>query len=264
MTEPRFHPRVLENFSGAAHMYDRHALFQNYAAGQLLEWIRSESLSSFPQWKPCRIFEAGCGTGFLSVPLAETFPEAELTVTDLSSGMLGMVRSKLLSRSGVEFCVYDFNGSFPESTGRYDLLVSAMALQWAASLPDVLSRFRTMLGGEGRLFFSVPLEGTFREMRKIFEQEGIPYPGLSLPDPDELYKTLLGIFGEAGQVFLKRDSYEETFSSVADFWKTLRNTGTGNASGRPVPLPHLRHLLRKHGGKIRVNYEYALVKCSNY
>lgn len=244
-------------------MYDRHALFQKYAAGRLLEWIRSESLSSFPLWKPGRIFEAGCGTGFLSVPLAETFPEAELTVTDLSSGMLEMVRSKLVSRPGVEFCVYDFNGSFPESTGRYDLLVSAMALQWAASLPDVLSRFRAMLSRGGRFFFSVPLEGTFREMRKIFEQEGIPYPGLSLPDPGVLSCELARVFGE-GHCVLKRNSYEECFPSVPDFWRALRNTGTGNASGRPVPLPHLRHLLRKHGGKIRVNYEYALVKCSNY
>lgn len=78
--------------------------------------------------KPLNILELGCGTGNLSVLLRALFPEARLTLVDLSPDMLKQAARKLggenskLSLQQGGFMDIQFNA------GHFDLVISSMAL----------------------------------------------------------------------------------------------------------------------------------------
>lgn len=74
------------------------------------------------------ILELGCGTGNLTVYLQELFPQARLTLVDLSSEMLAQAATKLGGASERLFLV---EGGFMDiefEPARFDLVVSSMAL----------------------------------------------------------------------------------------------------------------------------------------
>lgn len=78
--------------------------------------------------KPLEILELGCGTGNLSVYLRELFPNARLSLVDLSPDMLTQAALKLGGkRERLELIQGGFMDlEFPPS--RFDLVVSSMAL----------------------------------------------------------------------------------------------------------------------------------------
>lgn len=78
--------------------------------------------------KPLSILELGCGTGNLSLYIQELFPQAELTLVDLSADMLEVASQKLKGdRSRITLLNQGFMAlGFPPQS--FDLIVSSMAL----------------------------------------------------------------------------------------------------------------------------------------
>lgn len=73
------------------------------------------------------ILEIGCGTGNLSLLLAQQFPAAELHVLDISGESLGVCRQRLASRERTHFHEQDITAAvFPATS--YDLVISSIAL----------------------------------------------------------------------------------------------------------------------------------------
>lgn len=78
--------------------------------------------------QPLEILELGCGTGNLSVYLRELFPQARLTLVDLSADMLAQAATKL---GGASEQLSLLQGGFMAlefPPGQFDLVVSSMAL----------------------------------------------------------------------------------------------------------------------------------------
>lgn len=78
--------------------------------------------------QPLRILELGCGTGNLSVCLRELFPQARLTLVDLSPEMLSQAAKKL---GGESDSLTVIQGGFMDvdfASGHFDWIVSSMAL----------------------------------------------------------------------------------------------------------------------------------------
>lgn len=77
---------------------------------------------------PLSILELGCGTGNLSLYIRELFPQAELTLVDLSADMLELASQKLKgNQSNITLINQGFMElNFPEHS--FDLVVSSMAL----------------------------------------------------------------------------------------------------------------------------------------
>jgi tRNA (cmo5U34)-methyltransferase len=72
------------------------------------------------------ILDVGAGTGLLSAFLLEKFPQARLTLMDISENMLDMARKRFALRPGTEYVVCDYSGS--ELGGPYDIICSALSI----------------------------------------------------------------------------------------------------------------------------------------
>lgn len=72
------------------------------------------------------ILDVGAGTGLLSAFLLEKFPDARLTLMDISENMLDLARKRFATRPDTEYIVCDYSCS--ELGGPYDLVCSALSI----------------------------------------------------------------------------------------------------------------------------------------
>ncbi len=81
-----------------------------------------------PREQPVRsILEIGCGTGNLSVLIAQRFPDANLQVLDISAESLQVCRARLEKRDRTHFQCQDIReADFP--AGEFDLVISSIAI----------------------------------------------------------------------------------------------------------------------------------------
>jgi tRNA (cmo5U34)-methyltransferase len=72
------------------------------------------------------ILDVGAGTGLLSAFLLEKFPDARLTLMDISENMLDLARRRFATRPDTEYILCDYSRS--EIGGPYDLVCSALSI----------------------------------------------------------------------------------------------------------------------------------------
>jgi tRNA (cmo5U34)-methyltransferase len=72
------------------------------------------------------ILDVGAGTGLLSAFVLEKFPDARLTLMDISENMLDMARKRFVTRPGTEYIICDYSRS--ELGGPYDMICSALSI----------------------------------------------------------------------------------------------------------------------------------------
>lgn len=97
-----------------------------------------------------RVLEYGCGTGLLGFRLR---PEiGDLTLADVSEGMLAVVREKLLSKPDPQVHPIKLDlTSDPLPEQRFDLVCTAMTLHHISDTDAALKRFAAILVPGGRL-----------------------------------------------------------------------------------------------------------------
>jgi tRNA (cmo5U34)-methyltransferase len=72
------------------------------------------------------ILDIGAGTGLLSALIIRKYPDASLTLVDLSESMLGMAKERFAGRKEVQYITGDY--SSVDFAGRYDLICSALSI----------------------------------------------------------------------------------------------------------------------------------------
>lgn len=72
------------------------------------------------------ILDIGAGTGLLSALIIRKYPDASLTLVDLSESMLGMAKERFAGRKEVRYITGDY--SSVDFAGRYDLICSALSI----------------------------------------------------------------------------------------------------------------------------------------
>ena len=72
------------------------------------------------------ILDIGAGTGLLSALMIQKFPDAELTLVDLSESMLSVAQERFAGRNDVRYIAGDY--SSVDFAGRYDLCCSALSI----------------------------------------------------------------------------------------------------------------------------------------
>ena len=97
---------VEKNFSAAASTYDSAASFQRIAARLFADFIRRHESGRAPA---SSVLELGAGSGLLTAHLPVLFPDAALTVSDLSDKMLDVCRAKFSAVPRMSFERADFN-----------------------------------------------------------------------------------------------------------------------------------------------------------
>jgi tRNA (cmo5U34)-methyltransferase len=77
--------------------------------------------------QPKRVLELGCGTGNLSELIARNFPNARLTLVDLSDSSLRTCRSRMPTSAQVEYVHRDFR-ELVFADNQFDLILSTISL----------------------------------------------------------------------------------------------------------------------------------------
>ncbi|MFI6391396.1 trans-aconitate 2-methyltransferase [Nonomuraea sp. NPDC050547] len=98
---------------------------------------------------PQYVVDAGCGTGELTMALAERWPEATVEGFDSSPAMIAKARE-----TGGRFTVADVTLWRPDRP--VDVLVSNAVLQWVPTHRDLLGHWVDALADGGWLAFQVP------------------------------------------------------------------------------------------------------------
>ncbi|OPX64228.1 MULTISPECIES: trans-aconitate 2-methyltransferase [unclassified Methanoregula] len=76
------------------------------------------------------ILDVGAGTGLLSAYLLSKFPDARLTLMDISENMLDQARKRFAARPGTEYVVCDYSRA--ELGGPYAIVCSALSIHHLA------------------------------------------------------------------------------------------------------------------------------------
>ena len=246
-----------QNFSRAAGTYDANAPFQSLAADSFAHFTAAGTANL----KVDTVFEAGCGTGLVTARLEKLFPDAKFTVCDASPSMLEQAHSKVPS---ADCCAGTFEDAalFASKEGGYSLVVSSMALQWSENLEHSLAALLGMAAKDGAFFFSIPLDGTFASLRRVFEEARLPYPGLRLPSKAELENILERL--AHGGYKIEYHTEEICFDGLREFLRTLKLSGTANSSGVRTDSVALKKMIMKNSAPFRVEYYYATVKIEGF
>ncbi|MWC30094.1 methyltransferase domain-containing protein [Paenibacillus sp. MMS18-CY102] len=200
--------QIKAQFNRSAHqLYDANAKVQPLMAADLLKSILAHRPLTSVEWNgsPLQVLEIGCGTGALTLQLAQHLPPASLiTAVDLAPSMLEAAHSKLnaccphtLDR--VQFVEADaeqeqlpailqtqmptiVGGSAYEAKPTlppFQLIASNACFQWFQRPADTLRAFRQLLATNGMLAFTTFGPDTMRELHASFQEAyalaGRPY-----------------------------------------------------------------------------------------
>ena len=161
---------------------------------------------------PRTVVDLGCGTGNLTVLLAQRWPAARVLGVDSSEEMVRAAPSD----AGVEFTVGDIR-EWSGSGDPVDVLVSNAALQWVPGHLDLLPGLVRAVAPGGWLAFQVP--GNFDEPSHSIRRElaadaayAAHTAGVAVPDAHDA-ETYLHVLRDLG---CQVDAWETTYLHVLD------------------------------------------------
>ncbi len=104
-----------------------------------------------------RILDLGCGSGYLSFPIAAGHPGCEVIGLDIVSGALDANRSRASEEGLKNLTFISYDGiDFPFAPGTFDWIVTRYALHHFPDIEHSIEEIRRCLKGGGRLFISDP------------------------------------------------------------------------------------------------------------
>lgn len=202
---------IKSRFSRSARTYNAHAVIQRRVAQTLV----SDVCVPPPQ----SILEIGCGTGLFTSQLLKKFPQASMTVSDMSSDMLGMTKAKLKNQRPIHYKL--LNPEFDPIDEKFDLIGASMVIHWFQDVQTALETIRGLLNPGGTFYFSTIGQNCFPEWQLALKSCGLPI-GLRLPPP------LPGIY--------KEEQTCVSYPSARAFLKSLKETGANRPRINYTPL----------------------------
>jgi ubiquinone/menaquinone biosynthesis C-methylase UbiE len=125
-----------------------------------------------PDWKPRRILDIGCTVGHNAVPIAQAFPDAEVTAIDTAAAALryGAARAASLGVRNIRFVQANAEDLSRWADGHFDWVQTTMFLHElsANSMPRILAEAHRVLA-PGGLILQIE-QPQFTEEMPLFEQ----------------------------------------------------------------------------------------------
>jgi len=236
---------IATHFGQAAAIYHAEAQMQKDCAKHLLNYLPQPLVLP-----PGKILEVGCGTGFITQELVQSFPDRSLEITDLSVEMLQFCRANLQIPSNrlplnhpIEFRQLDgevinaATGAMP-----YAMIVSGFTIQWFDDLIATLRNWRSQLQEGGILLISFPTCQSFPEWKQICTELDLPFTANPLPDVEVIQSALSQEFNSCK---FDEHSIGLTFNSASDFFRNLKAIGAGfNSIGKRLSFSQMRQLIQ--------------------
>lgn len=153
--------------------------FPPLAVGALDHVRPPQADAAFAHWyvygrlpaRPLRILDAGCGTGFSTLKLAQANPEAEILALDLSETSLRIARERLaaagLSGARIVLRQGDLQREQLEADGPFDYIHSSGVIHHLPDPEAGLRRLRACLAPDGLAYFMVYAAHARHEIRTI-------------------------------------------------------------------------------------------------
>lgn len=227
---------IAKSFGRAAQSYDSVAHFQRWVGQTLLESSEqaSSSLDNVETAAPGIVVDLGCGTGYFSDALRETFSDATYLGVDLSEDMLRYASAHHGSDKAV--WVTGDAERLPFADNSIDLIFSSLAIQWCADLPGLFREIRRVLSPNGRFMFSTLLDGSLKELKLAWaEVDGTQQHVNEFPFPVE-YQSAIEVAGLRCELFDEQTKVLE-YQKVNELTRELKLLGAHNiTSDRPKNL----------------------------
>jgi SAM-dependent methyltransferase len=255
MDKPR-REQLRATFDQAAGLYDRAR--PGYPADLVAELARLAGIAA-----GSRVLEVGCGTGQLTVPLAER--GCEIVALDIGPHLAARARRNLARHPAACVIVAAFEDwSLPALP--FDAVVSATAFHWldpavrvnkaadALRPGGALATIAThhVAGGDEQFF--VEAQGCYARWDPSAPPAGLRLPRAAdiAPDSEELDRS-----GRFGPATFRRYEWENAYSAVA--YRELLLTYSGHRALAPEALKGLldciaRLIDRRYNGKITQRY----------
>ncbi|MCL2101459.1 MAG: methyltransferase domain-containing protein [Fibromonadales bacterium] len=248
----------MSNFNLKASKYDSASASQ----AELAECLFGLSLDYLPDVPPV-LLDLGCGTGHLSLDLANLFPK-KLDCLDISKEMLEICKKKLQAHfSNVKWRLFENDAENFEPDIKYDAIYCSSAIQWFNDIPSFLAKAKKWLNPNGILCIGALGEKTLCELRSAY----IEATGRKLETEAKFFSAdkLIAMHKKAG--FELQDSaeciYTQGFANSVAALKTLGNMGvtsTGKKSLNRVEAQKLKDaLLKTKNENFAVNFSWELI-----
>jgi len=144
-------------FNKAADSYDQNCYIQQEIANALM--LRLEKF----QFVTNAIADFGCGTGMSTEQFAKSYLYDIFFAIDISDQFIEKAKVKL-QHYNIKPLVADLEKAIFEKNS-LDFAFANMSLQWCLQLPKTLAIMFEQLSDTGILAFSLPIYGTFKELR---------------------------------------------------------------------------------------------------
>jgi len=187
---------VKKQFSKYANQYNNHNIIQQIVAKSIVRDIKSQ---------PKRILELGCGSGQIYKNI--TWDIDYYKAIDFSDSMCELHPKA----PNVKVECHDFdNSSFHESIKdeKFDLVISASALQWSKDLGKIVKRLTTITSEINAVLFT---SNTFKTIQNITNTKS---PILSLTEIKEAFSLHCDCEFEVYNYNLEFDNKKELFDYI--------------------------------------------------
>ena len=235
-------------FNRAASSYDTAAVLQREVCNRMLERL------DYIKYKPTRVLDAGCGTGWGTRQLAQRYVSAQVVALDIAQGMLQAARDKSgwwrkLFASGKSSYVCADVEALPLAANSMELVWSNLTVQWCNDLPATFVELQRVLKVEGLLMFSTFGPDTLKELRAAFDRvDGYNHIN-RFADMHDIGDMLVAA-GFAEPV-MDMEYLTLTYHDVKAVMQDLRNIGAHNVTaGRSQGM-----MGRKAWNAVLTNYE---------
>jgi len=161
---------------------------------------------------PARVADLGCGTGDLTLALAERWPGAEILGVDSSPVMLAEAQTKHAA-ARVRFHQADL--ARIELPGPADVLFSNAALHWLDDHAALLVHLAFLLAPGGTLAFQVPANFAAPSHLRVEEVRALPRFAVALRETRRGHAESLGFYVEhLVGLGLEVDAWDTTYLHV--------------------------------------------------
>lgn len=235
---------VESSFSKSASTYDDHSYVQKEIANKLLSLIPNDPTIN-------SILDLGAGTGYLSEKLNHSFPEADLTLADISADMLNVANAKV---SKAKLLRLNFDQLNSAQIGKFDLVASSAALHWANSFEKLVVSLSEICSNY--LAISIMLYGTLHELRNSrleIVPNKKPYPELRSLD------YYANIIAKHFNLISSSDlSFVHYYQSPELAIEALRKTGVNGGSQEKLTKDEFTRLIELYRNKYGSEKGYPL------